>query len=212
MKLIDADKLKMSFKPYFDGKKTIGQIIDEQPTVEAQPNRCDSCTHSEEQDGLNCYECVKGMADNFEAQPTKMRDATEEERKSVKDYIESISKPTGLQFEEELNFIQPHKKIPCTITVGKPSEDCIRREAVINLINHSLCDLKRDGDKQIFINTVNSLPSVTPRTNLAETSQDCISILNRIMEYTYGMLTAEKIGLQHLIKSMMDELSGGDPE
>lgn len=163
MKLIDADKLKMSFKPYFDGKKTIGQIIDEQPTVEAQPNRCDSCTHSEEQDGLNCYECVKGMADNFEAQPTKMRDATEEERKSVKDYIESISKPTGLQFEEELNFIQPHKKIPCTITVGKPSEDCIRREAVINLINHSLCDLKRDGDKQIFVNTINSLPPVTPQ-------------------------------------------------
>lgn len=40
-------------------------------------------------------------------------------------------------------------------------------------------------------------------------SENCISILNRIMEYTYGMLTAEKIGLQHLIKSMMDELSGG---
>ena len=54
-------------------------------------------------------------------------------------------------------------------------EDAISREAVINLINHSLCDLKRDADKQIFINTVNSLPPVTPRTNLAETSQDCIS-------------------------------------
>ena len=38
--------------------------------LEQQPNRCDSCVHSEEQDGSNCYECVKGMADNFEAQPT----------------------------------------------------------------------------------------------------------------------------------------------
>ena len=38
--------------------------------LEQQPNRCDSCTHSEEQDGSNCYECVKGMADNFETQPT----------------------------------------------------------------------------------------------------------------------------------------------
>ena len=50
MKLIDADKLKMSFKPYFDGKKTIGQIIDEQPTVEAQPtdDECDNdCEHCE---------------------------------------------------------------------------------------------------------------------------------------------------------------------
>ena len=41
MRLIDADKLKMSFKPYFDGKKTIGQIIDEQPTVEAQSTEAD---------------------------------------------------------------------------------------------------------------------------------------------------------------------------
>lgn len=38
--------------------------------LEQQPNRCDSCTHSEEQDGSNCYECVKGMADNFKTQPT----------------------------------------------------------------------------------------------------------------------------------------------
>ena len=28
--------------------------------------------------------------------------------------------------------------------------------------------------------------------------------LNELMEYTYGMLTAEKFGLQHKIKSMMD--------
>lgn len=42
--------------------------------------------------------------------------------------------------------------------------------------------------------------------------EDCISILNRIMEYTYGMLTTEKYGLQHLIKSMMDELSSVTPK
>ena len=28
--------------------------------------------------------------------------------------------------------------------------------------------------------------------------------LNELMKYTYGMLTAEKFGLQHKIKSMMD--------
>ena len=71
------------------------------PSVTPKPNRCDSCTHSEEQDGSNCYECVKGMADNFETQQTEMRDATEEERKSVRDYIRSISKPTGVQFETQ---------------------------------------------------------------------------------------------------------------
>lgn len=29
--------------------------------------------------------------------------------------------------------------------------------------------------------------------------------LNELMEYTYGMLTAEKFGLQHKIESMMDD-------
>jgi hypothetical protein len=213
--------------------------------LEAQPNRCDSCIHSDERDGSNCYECVKGMADNFEAH---MRDATEEERKSVKNYVESISKPTGLRFDEAQpsdavdkrsldsvidtlqtwiktaddeydreeywrvqglrEALQEIKKIK----TFESSTNLVDRDAVINLVKYSLCDLKRDADKQIFVNTINSLPSVTPRTNLAETSQDCISILNRIMEYTYGMLTAEKYGLQHLIKSMMDELSGGDSE
>lgn len=43
--------------PYEGGKEK---------TLEQQSNRCDSCTHSAEQDGSNCYECVKGMADNFE--------------------------------------------------------------------------------------------------------------------------------------------------
>ena len=49
-----------------------------------------------------------------EQQPCEgMRDATEEERKSTKDYIDSISKPTGVQFDdiyEELNFVQPQPK------------------------------------------------------------------------------------------------------
>lgn len=39
-------------------------------SLEQQSNRCDSCIHSEEQDGSNCYECVKDIADNFEARST----------------------------------------------------------------------------------------------------------------------------------------------
>lgn len=39
-------------------------------TNKEMTNRCDSCTHYEEQDGSNCYECVKGMVDNFEARMT----------------------------------------------------------------------------------------------------------------------------------------------
>ena len=46
----------------------------------------------------------------------------------------------------------------------------------------------------------------------AFTCEDCISALNRVMEYTYGMLTAEKAGLQHLIKSMLDDLPSVNPQ
>ena len=62
----------------------------------------------------------------------------------------------------------------------EPSEDCISRQAVIEHICESKecykeeCKgrtLKRCPDLQ----WVFDLPSVTPRTNLAETSQDCIS-------------------------------------
>ena len=28
---------------------------------------CSDCKHQDEVDGESCYECVKGMADNFEA-------------------------------------------------------------------------------------------------------------------------------------------------
>ena len=98
--------------------------VETMPSSTPQPKRdCDTCKHSAEQDGSNCYECVKGMADNFEAQPT----------------------------------------------------DAVWRSDVEYIIKGSLCDLRRNEDKRIFINTLNSLPPVTPRTNLAETSQDCIS-------------------------------------
>ena len=103
--------------------------------LEQQPNRCDSCVHLEERDGSNCYECVKGITDNFEL----MRDATEEERKSVKDYVESISKPTGVHFDET----QP------------TDADCISREAVYELL------AKEDWADTVI--GIKELPSVTPQ-------------------------------------------------
>lgn len=60
--------------------------------LEKPTNRCDSCIHSEERDGSNCYECVKGMADNFEAQPS-------EDCKSWQ-MIASVFKDLGLGNEE----------------------------------------------------------------------------------------------------------------
>lgn len=108
----------------------------------------------------------------LEQQPCKdMRDATEEERKSTKDYIDSISKPTGLRFDdlyEEIDFVQPHKKIPCTITIGNPCEDCISRKAVLDYIDKMPSELASDGRRMIrrisleeYIS--DTLPSVAPK-------------------------------------------------
>lgn len=107
-----------------------------------------------------------------------MRDATEEERKSTKDYIDSISKPTGLQFDdmyEELDFAQSHKKLSANL---QPCEDCISREDAINELklayfNKDLQSAK--GDPCIIdamtdwaIRTIKKLPSVTPKVESEE--------------------------------------------
>lgn len=105
--------------------------------------------------------------------------------------------------------------------------DAVSREAVIRLVEQypNIIGNRCSG----LISDIKHLPSVTPiNEDISEAyikgydygvkdwfksktqpCEDCISILNRIMEYTYGMLTAEKIGLQHLIKSMIDEMSEG---
>ena len=51
-----------------------------------------------------------------------MRDATPEELKSVNDYINSISKPTGVKFDfdeeqEQIDFVQPHRTVGKLISV-----------------------------------------------------------------------------------------------
>lgn len=97
-----------------------------------------------------------------------MRDATEEERKSTKDYIDSISKPTGLRFDdlyEEIDFVQSHNKIPCTITIVKPSEDCISREEAIKKLK-ALSWTNYDLDDAAEV--LKRLPSVQPKTDILD--------------------------------------------
>ena len=89
-----------------------------------------------------------------------MRDATEEERKSTKDYIDSISKPTGLQFDdtyEELDFVQPHKKLSVNLQL---CEDCISREEVMKIL-HTMYAVDQLEELKIMQQKVRELPSVT---------------------------------------------------
>lgn len=60
----------------------------------------------------------------------KMRDATPEEQEAIDKYIKSISKPTGVNVfdfyedekQEQIDFVQLKKKIPCTIKVQADGE------------------------------------------------------------------------------------------
>lgn len=119
----------------------------------------------------------------------KMRDATPEEQ----EYIKSISKPTGVEFDidinkkvesygkmlkhpaiksimgmdetqEQLDFVQPHKKIPVTLTV---SGDLISREAVCDyiaeFINHEYSTQSECEMVDSMIDGIQHMPSIKPQ-------------------------------------------------
>ena len=77
--------------------------------IEGYPT-CTECEHYDSEKHY-CPRFCQVIKDTLaEAQPTEMRDATEEERKSVKDYIKSISKPTGVQFDAQLTDLTAEEK------------------------------------------------------------------------------------------------------
>jgi hypothetical protein len=82
----------------------------------------------------------------------KMRDATPEEQEAIDKYIKSISKPTGIDFDEEqeeLDFVQPHKSIPCTIKMadGEITDDDIATMRILfNADIECLCNQGRFND------------------------------------------------------------------
>lgn len=86
----------------------------------------------------------EGYCDALQRQE-EMRDATEEERRSVKDYIESISKPTGFNFYET-----------------QPSEDCVSRETVIEWLKDQDI-IKMKWQEENARKELAKLPSVTPK-------------------------------------------------
>lgn len=119
-----------------------------------QPNRCDSCTHSEEQDGSNCYECVKGMADNFEAQP-KTGYISIDVNKLAKEVAEKVLD----EITYEGKTIREWAEI---LVKQQPCEDCISREHALLALTGM--DLPTDRDKLIalFTERIQHLPPVTP--------------------------------------------------
>ena len=128
-----------------------------------------------------------------------MREVTPEESKSIEEYLSRTSKKTGVNifdllddksceecrnnhtsicgnckdFDEfeEIDFVQPHKKIPVTLDLT-PCEDAVSREAILNKIKE-VCfskewlqfriDKGSNGQRDFLINYIRHLPSVTVR-------------------------------------------------
>ena len=134
--------------------------------LEQQPNRCDSCTHSEEQDGSNCYECVKGISDNFEARPTDADCISREEVMKCFKKWQPYMATRLWDYEQELRELPSVTPSYNSIkTELKPCDDCISREAVMSAL-FDLWEPTEYNDEDEFLEylekSINRLPSVTP--------------------------------------------------
>lgn len=135
-----------------------------------------------------------------------MRDATEEERKSVKDYVESISKPTGVHFDEA----QP------TDAVRLISLDDIMAHFPKANFNGDPIENKKaypywKTDITGLISILKSVPMVKPCGNAVSRSEVIKTIKemsNANPSYTH---TCDVVDRQDLIDSI-DELPSVTPE
>lgn len=156
----------------------------------------------------------------------QMRDATPEEREAIAKYIKSISKPTGIEFDididkkvesygkllkhpviksimgmdetqEQIDFVQPHKRIPVTLTV---SGDLISRQAVLDALEMSY--LKSEIDDLTY-QRIKKLPSVKPHTGQWIMRHRKVNTIN----YRTGedVLTGEIHTVKELIRYECDE-------
>lgn len=111
--------------------------------LESQQSRCDSCTHSEEQDGSNCYECVKGTADNFEAQPKTGYISID---------LNKFAKKVAEKALDEITYEGKTIREWVEILVNQqPSEDCVSRTAEMNGCQYCKYKYRSDEDEPCII-------------------------------------------------------------
>ena len=57
------------------------------------------------------------------------------EHRQLAEWLKELKAYKEQSGDEELDFVPEHKKIPCAMTIGKPCEDAISRQAVLEQIN-----------------------------------------------------------------------------
>lgn len=101
----------------------LGLAIANGTPLEAQPT--DTKWNQKAEDAY--WKAVHKYANKEKTQPTGMRDATEEERKSVKDYVDAVSKPTGVNFNELLRDCRTCKHNTGIDCGQYPCNECNRK-------------------------------------------------------------------------------------
>ena len=106
----------------------------------------------------------------------EMRECTPEENEAIDKYIKSISKSTGINIfdfyedeeQEQIDFVQPKKKIPCTIKVQADGEYINKQQIMSDYADWYGYDYQNNW----FYKHLKNMPSAIIQHELDE---DCIS-------------------------------------
>lgn len=82
------------------------------------------------------------------------------EHRQLAEWLKELKVYKEQSGDEELDFVPEHKKIPCTLIIGKPCGDAISRKYILDLIDTKGANL--DDDLLIVAQWIQDAPSVNP--------------------------------------------------
>ena len=137
-----------------DGEKMREAIkaLEQEPTTKKD---CNTCTHSDEIDGYNCYECIKGMRNNYE--PTTKNDLG----------VDCNNCKNNLRRDDGTSYCDNSDKM-CHYECAENTKsdlgvDLISRADVLKLMQDNWHTHNGDWAMQESMDDIRALPSVTPQ-------------------------------------------------
>ena len=150
---------------------------------------CNTCTHNNETDGSNCYECVKDMCNNYE--PTTKND--------IRDCKSCIhSKDAKCAGTEECHECMWDNKYSLKNDLGV---DCISRKRVLEWLENAT----DDSIEHALDSDLEFISSVTPQ------EPRWIPVSERMPEEDTDVLVTLKCGLIGIMQKKLADDDNGEP-
>lgn len=138
-----------------------GNYVVQEPTIKKD---CNTCTHNNETDGRNCYECIKNMYNNYEP-ITKNYTIND-----LDDFIEFGKKAFGVELTiKKSDNPDTYEKLFGTAK-NDLAVDAVSREAVNELVSSQKLDTFSDEGRKwanikidVILRGLKELPPVTPQ-------------------------------------------------